>query len=100
MEKTAKKFRSFAEAEKADRVFYKKLTGNDERLRILVQLLNQLELLYSPASAALVVKKHLQAKFWQHSVGSVFVFSKHVWVETSAQSLGKQDLADTDMLED
>ena len=39
MEKTAKKFRSFAEADKADRDFYKKLTGN-ERLRILVELLN------------------------------------------------------------
>ena len=39
MEKTAKKFRSFAEAEKADRDFYKKLIGN-ERLRILVELLN------------------------------------------------------------
>jgi hypothetical protein len=35
----AKKFRSFAEAEKADRDFYKKFTGN-ERLRILVELLN------------------------------------------------------------
>jgi hypothetical protein len=39
VEKTAKKFRSFAEAEKADRDFYKKLTGH-ERLRILVKLLN------------------------------------------------------------
>jgi hypothetical protein len=39
VEKTAKKFRSFAKAEKADRDFYKKLTGN-ERLRILVDLLN------------------------------------------------------------
>jgi hypothetical protein len=39
VEKTAKKFRSFAAAEKADRDFYKKLTGN-ERLRILVELLN------------------------------------------------------------
>ena len=39
VEKKAKKFRSFAEAEKADRDFYKKLTGN-ERLRILVELLN------------------------------------------------------------
>jgi hypothetical protein len=39
MEKRAKKFRSFAEAEKADRDFYKKLTGN-ERLQILVELLN------------------------------------------------------------
>jgi hypothetical protein len=39
VEKTAKKFRSFAEAEKADRDFYKKLTGN-ERLRILVELLD------------------------------------------------------------
>ena len=39
VEKTAKKFRSFAEADKADRDFYKKLTGN-ERLQILVELLN------------------------------------------------------------
>jgi hypothetical protein len=38
VEKTAKKFRSFGRAEKADRDFYKKLTGN-ERLRILVELL-------------------------------------------------------------
>jgi hypothetical protein len=37
--KTARKFRSFSEAEKADRDFYKKLTGT-ERLQILV-LLNQ-----------------------------------------------------------
>jgi hypothetical protein len=39
VEKAAKKFRSFAEAEKADRDFYKTLTGN-ERLRILAELLN------------------------------------------------------------
>jgi len=39
VEKTVKKFRSFSEAEKADRDFYKKLTGN-ERLQILVELLN------------------------------------------------------------
>ena len=39
MEKTAKKFRSFAEADKADRDFYKKLTGH-ERHRILMELLN------------------------------------------------------------
>ena len=39
MEKTARKFRSFSEAEKSDRDFYKKLTGN-ERLQILVELLN------------------------------------------------------------
>jgi hypothetical protein len=39
VEKTAKKFRSFADAEKPDRDFYKQLTGN-ERLRILVELLN------------------------------------------------------------
>ena len=37
--KTARKFRSFSEAEKADRDFYKKLTGN-ECLQILVELLN------------------------------------------------------------
>ena len=42
MEKTAKKFRSFAEAEQADRDFYKKLTGN-ERLQILVDLLGPLQ---------------------------------------------------------
>jgi hypothetical protein len=39
VEKRAKKFRSFSEAEKADRDFYKELTGN-ERLQILVELLN------------------------------------------------------------
>jgi hypothetical protein len=39
VEKTARKFRSFSEAEKSDRDFYKKLTG-DERLQILVELLN------------------------------------------------------------
>jgi hypothetical protein len=39
VEKTAKKFRSFVEAEKADRDFYKKLTGN-ERLQIPVELPN------------------------------------------------------------
>ena len=39
MKKTARKFRSFSEAEKAERDFYKKLTGN-ERLQILVELLN------------------------------------------------------------
>jgi vacuolar-type H+-ATPase subunit B/Vma2 len=39
VEKTAKKFRNLKEAEKADRDFYKELTGN-ERLQILVELLN------------------------------------------------------------
>ena len=39
VEKTVKRFANFAEAEKADRDFYKKLTGN-ERLQILVELLN------------------------------------------------------------
>ena len=39
VEKVAKKFSSFAEADKADRDFYKKLTGN-ERLQIQVELLN------------------------------------------------------------
>jgi hypothetical protein len=39
VKKTARKFRSFSEAEKADRDFYKELTGN-ERLQILVELLN------------------------------------------------------------
>jgi len=39
VKKTARKFRSFSEAEKGERDFYKKLTGN-ERLQILVELLN------------------------------------------------------------
>ena len=39
VQRTVKRFRSFAEAEKADREFYKKLSGN-ERLQILVELLN------------------------------------------------------------
>lgn len=39
VENTVKKFGSFADAEKADRDFYKKLSGN-ERLQILVELLN------------------------------------------------------------
>ena len=39
MEKTVKQFRNFAEPERADREFYKKLTGN-ERLQVLVELLN------------------------------------------------------------
>jgi hypothetical protein len=39
VKKTARKFCSFSEAEKADRDFYKKLTGN-ERLQIPVKLLN------------------------------------------------------------
>jgi len=37
VEKTAMKFRSFAEAEKADREFYRKLSGK-ERLNILLEL--------------------------------------------------------------
>jgi len=37
--KTVRKFRNFTEAEKADREFYKKLSGN-ERLQLLLQLLN------------------------------------------------------------
>ena len=39
VEKTVAKFRSFEEAEKADRAFYKKLTPQ-ERLEILLELLN------------------------------------------------------------
>jgi hypothetical protein len=39
VKKTARKFRSFSEAEKADRDFCKKLTGS-ERLQILVELPN------------------------------------------------------------
>jgi hypothetical protein len=39
MQKVARKFRNFAEAEKADREFYRKLSGN-ERLAILIDLLN------------------------------------------------------------
>ena len=37
MEKTVAKFRDFAEAEKSDREFYRKLSGR-ERLDILLQL--------------------------------------------------------------
>jgi hypothetical protein len=37
VEKKATRFATFAEAEKADRDFYKKLTGN-ERLKICVEL--------------------------------------------------------------
>jgi hypothetical protein len=40
VEKKAVKFRNFAEAEKADRDFYRKLSGQ-ERLNMLVELLNQ-----------------------------------------------------------
>ena len=39
MEKTVAKFRSFEEAEKADREFYKKMTPQ-ERLDILLELLS------------------------------------------------------------
>jgi hypothetical protein len=39
VQKTVRKFDSLAEAEKADREFYKKLSGK-ERLQILVELLN------------------------------------------------------------
>ena len=39
MQKTVRRFDSLAKAEKADREFYKKLSGN-ERLQILVELLN------------------------------------------------------------
>jgi hypothetical protein len=37
VEKEVRRFANFAEAEKGDREFYKKLTGN-ERLQILVEL--------------------------------------------------------------
>jgi hypothetical protein len=37
VQKKVRRFANFAEAEKADRDFYKKLTGN-ERLQILVEL--------------------------------------------------------------
>jgi hypothetical protein len=37
VEKKVERFTSFSEAEKADRDFYKKLTGN-QRLQILVEL--------------------------------------------------------------
>jgi len=39
VQKAVRKFDTLAEAEKADREFYKKLSGN-ERLQILVDLLN------------------------------------------------------------
>jgi hypothetical protein len=40
VQKTVRKFGRLAEAEKADREFYKKLSGH-QRLQILVELLNQ-----------------------------------------------------------
>ena len=40
MEKTVAKFRDFSEAEKADREFYRKLSG-EQRLDILLQLSKQ-----------------------------------------------------------
>ena len=40
MQKIVAKFRSFAEAEKAEREFYRRLSGN-ERLAILIELLRQ-----------------------------------------------------------
>jgi hypothetical protein len=43
VDQTVKRFRSFAEAEKTDREFYKKLSGN-ERLQLLVDLLNHAHL--------------------------------------------------------
>lgn len=39
VDKTVKRFASFAAAEKADREFYKNLSGN-ERLKILLELIN------------------------------------------------------------
>jgi hypothetical protein len=38
VEKTAKRFLSFAEAEKADRDFYKKLTGNAFATKVSAEL--------------------------------------------------------------
>ena len=37
MEKTSAKFRDFSEAEKADREFYRRLTG-EQRLEILLEM--------------------------------------------------------------
>ena len=42
VEKTAAKFRTFAEADKADREYYRKLSGR-ERLQILLELLAPLQ---------------------------------------------------------
>lgn len=42
VEKTAIKFRNFADADKADREFYRKLTGQ-ERLNILLEMLAPLQ---------------------------------------------------------
>jgi len=63
--KAVRKFRSFAEAEKADRTFYKKLSGN-ERLQLLLELLNHapeqrpefLELLNLRGSDYVIVGAH------------------------------------------
>jgi hypothetical protein len=42
MKRKLEKFKTFAEAEKADREFYRKLTG-DQRLQILLELLAPLQ---------------------------------------------------------
>jgi hypothetical protein len=39
VEKSVKRYGNFAEAEKEDRDFYKKLTGN-ERLQLLLEVIN------------------------------------------------------------
>jgi len=39
VEKSVKRYGNFAEAERADREFYKKLSGN-ERLQLLLELIN------------------------------------------------------------
>ena len=65
MNKAVRKFRSFAEAEKADRTFYKKLSGN-EWLQLLLELLNHapeqgpefLELLNSRGVDYVIVGAH------------------------------------------
>jgi hypothetical protein len=82
VEKTAKKFCSFAEADKANRDFYKKFTGN-ERLQILVELLNHglsknwrefLELLNSRGVEYVIVGAHSLALHGRPLTQAILIF--------------------------
>jgi hypothetical protein len=111
VEKTAKRFRSFAEAEKADRDFYKKLTGN-ERLRILVELLshgpeqmiqlgrapNRIDLLTT--ISGVTTAEAFATKLTAELDGiPVFVLGKDALVRNKRAVGRPQDLADLDVLE-
>jgi hypothetical protein len=103
---TVRKFRSCAEAEKADREFYKKLSGN-ERLQILVELLN-----HAPEQqrrASLVIRETLSSRsisgvsseeaFGARISGEldeipVFIIGKDALIRNKRAVHRRQDLAD------